>query len=197
MSAVLCARSLGKRYGRRWALNECDLEIPAGHVVGLVGPNGAGKTTLLHLAVGLLTPSAGSIDVLGEPAERRPGPAGPRRLRRPGHADVRTADGGRPPRLRRAHEPGLGREAGTPAPRRPRPRPGAASRHAVGRPAGPARTDPRRGEASRVPGPRRAGGEPRPVGPAGVPPEPDGGRRRPRGQRRAVVAPRRRPRAGM
>ncbi|HWF14792.1 MAG TPA: ABC transporter ATP-binding protein [Acidimicrobiales bacterium] len=65
MSAVLNAHRLGKRYGRRWALNECDLEIPAGHVVGLVGPNGAGKTTLLHLAVGLLTPTAGTIDVLG------------------------------------------------------------------------------------------------------------------------------------
>ncbi len=65
MSSVLSARGLGKRYGRRWALNDCDLEIPAGHVVGLVGPNGAGKTTLLHLAVGLLTPSAGSIEVLG------------------------------------------------------------------------------------------------------------------------------------
>jgi ABC-2 type transport system ATP-binding protein len=57
---------LGKRYGRKWALNDCDLDIPSGHVVGLVGPNGAGKTTLLHLAVGLLTPSAGSIDVLGQ-----------------------------------------------------------------------------------------------------------------------------------
>jgi ABC-2 type transport system ATP-binding protein len=33
--------------------------------VGLVGPNGAGKTTLLHLAVGLLSPTAGSIEVLG------------------------------------------------------------------------------------------------------------------------------------
>ncbi len=65
MSAVLCASGLGKRYGRRWALNECDLEVPAGHVVGLVGPNGAGKTTLLHLAVGLLTPTAGKIEVLG------------------------------------------------------------------------------------------------------------------------------------
>jgi len=65
VSQVLCAHGLGKRYGRRWALNDCDLEIPSGHVVGLVGPNGAGKTTLLHLAVGLLTPSAGSIDVLG------------------------------------------------------------------------------------------------------------------------------------
>ncbi|HXN61516.1 MAG TPA: ABC transporter ATP-binding protein [Acidimicrobiales bacterium] len=65
MSAVLSARGLGKRYGRRWALSDCDLEVPAGHVVGLVGPNGAGKTTLLHLGVGLLAPSAGSIEVLG------------------------------------------------------------------------------------------------------------------------------------
>ncbi len=64
--AVLNAQRLGKRYGRRWALDQCDLDIPAGHVVGLVGPNGAGKTTLLHLAVGLLAPSAGSIEVLGQ-----------------------------------------------------------------------------------------------------------------------------------
>jgi ABC-2 type transport system ATP-binding protein len=56
---------LGKRYGRKWALDQCDLDVPSGHVVGLVGPNGAGKTTLIHLAVGLLTPSAGTIEVLG------------------------------------------------------------------------------------------------------------------------------------
>ncbi|MFD0852314.1 ATP-binding cassette domain-containing protein, partial [Actinomadura adrarensis] len=62
---VLEARGLGKRYGKRWALADCELEIPAGHVVGLVGPNGAGKTTLLSLAVGQLRPSAGSIRVLG------------------------------------------------------------------------------------------------------------------------------------
>jgi ABC-2 type transport system ATP-binding protein len=65
MSAVLEATGLGKRYGRRWALADCSLEIPAGRVVGLVGPNGAGKSTLLQLAVGLLSPSAGSITVLG------------------------------------------------------------------------------------------------------------------------------------
>lgn len=56
---------LGKRYGRRWALTDCTLSIPSGRVVGLVGPNGAGKTTLLNLAVGLLSPTAGSIEVLG------------------------------------------------------------------------------------------------------------------------------------
>src|ERR1700729_3975201 len=49
---VLEASGLGKRYGRTWALHECTLAIPAGHVAALVGPNGAGKTTLLNLAVG-------------------------------------------------------------------------------------------------------------------------------------------------
>jgi ABC-2 type transport system ATP-binding protein len=73
MSGVIEACGLGKRYGRRrWALRDCDLDIPAGRVVGLVGPNGAGKSTLLNLAVGLLTPTAGKIAVFGRPAE---GPA--------------------------------------------------------------------------------------------------------------------------
>jgi ABC-2 type transport system ATP-binding protein len=66
VSVALATSSLGRRYGRRWALADCTLEVPAGHVVGLVGPNGAGKTTLLHLAVGLIEPSAGSVTVLGE-----------------------------------------------------------------------------------------------------------------------------------
>ena len=65
MTAVVETAGLGKRYGRRWALQECALSIPAGHVTGLVGPNGAGKTTLLNLAVGLLQPTAGTISVLG------------------------------------------------------------------------------------------------------------------------------------
>jgi ABC-2 type transport system ATP-binding protein len=63
--AAIEASGLGKRYGRRWALSDCTLTIPAGQVVGLVGPNGAGKTTLLGLAAGLLTPTAGTISVLG------------------------------------------------------------------------------------------------------------------------------------
>jgi ABC-2 type transport system ATP-binding protein len=55
------------------------LSLPAGRVVGLVGPNGAGKSTLLNLAVGLLTASAGRIEVLGaHPA------AGPSQLARVG-----------------------------------------------------------------------------------------------------------------
>jgi ABC-2 type transport system ATP-binding protein len=66
MNAVIEASGLGKRYGRRRALTDCTLAVPAGHVTGLVGPNGAGKTTLLQLAAGLLEPDSGTISVLGE-----------------------------------------------------------------------------------------------------------------------------------
>lgn len=66
---VLETRGLGKRYRKRRALSDCTLNVPSGHVTGLVGPNGAGKTTLLNLAVGLLAPTAGTALVLGgEPA---------------------------------------------------------------------------------------------------------------------------------
>jgi ABC-2 type transport system ATP-binding protein len=90
MTAVVSAHGLGKRYGRRWALSDCTLEVPAGRVVGLVGPNGAGKTTLLHLAVGLLTPTCGAIEVLGG----RPA-AGPAQLAKVGFVaqDVPTYAG--------------------------------------------------------------------------------------------------------
>ncbi|WP_410816621.1 ABC transporter ATP-binding protein [Micromonospora sp. 050-3] len=65
MTSALITDCLTKRYGRRSALKDCTLDIPAGHVVGLVGPNGAGKSTLLQLACGLLDPTAGRIEVLG------------------------------------------------------------------------------------------------------------------------------------
>jgi len=62
---VIEATGLGKRYGNSWALRDCSLAVPDGHEVALVGPNGAGKTTLLNLAVGLTTPTAGAVAVLG------------------------------------------------------------------------------------------------------------------------------------
>jgi ABC-2 type transport system ATP-binding protein len=70
VTAALEATHLGKRYGGTWALRDCTLAIPTGHVVGLVGPNGSGKSTLLNLAAGLLAPSAGGLDVLGAPPAR-------------------------------------------------------------------------------------------------------------------------------
>jgi ABC-2 type transport system ATP-binding protein len=73
MSSAIQTQGLSKRYGSKDALAECTLDIPAGRVVGLVGPNGAGKSTLLNLAVGMLQPTSGTIEVLGgRPAE---GPA--------------------------------------------------------------------------------------------------------------------------
>jgi ABC-2 type transport system ATP-binding protein len=80
MTAIVEAHALGKRYGTRHALSECTLNIPPGHVVALVGPNGAGKSTLLKLACGLLTPTSGSITVLGG----RPG-AGPEQIAKVGY----------------------------------------------------------------------------------------------------------------
>jgi ABC-2 type transport system ATP-binding protein len=62
---VIETTGLGKRYGRTWALNDCSLAIPAGHVTALVGHNGAGKTTLLHLSLGLVPPTTGTAAVLG------------------------------------------------------------------------------------------------------------------------------------
>jgi len=62
---VIETRALAKRYRRTWALRDCTLAIPGGHIVALVGPNGAGKTTLLTMAVGLTRPTAGTLAVLG------------------------------------------------------------------------------------------------------------------------------------
>lgn len=80
MTAVIETAGLGKRYRKLWALTDCTLSIPAGHVVGLVGPNGAGKTTLVSLAMGMLAPTTGTIEVLGG----RPG-ACPAQLSRVGY----------------------------------------------------------------------------------------------------------------
>jgi ABC-2 type transport system ATP-binding protein len=88
---VVEASGLGKRYGSTWALRECTLEAPAGHMAALAGPNGAGQSTLLNLAVGLAAPSAGTVTVLGGP--RVAGRAGRDRVRRPGHAAVQEPVG--------------------------------------------------------------------------------------------------------
>jgi ABC-2 type transport system ATP-binding protein len=64
-TVAIDARGLGKRYGHRWALTDCTLTVPAGHVAGLVGENGAGKTTLISLATGMLAPTTGTVEVLG------------------------------------------------------------------------------------------------------------------------------------
>jgi ABC-2 type transport system ATP-binding protein len=71
-SFVVETQSFGKRYGKTWALQECSIQVPEGHISALVGPNGSGKTTLLRLLLGLSSPSAGEAVVLGgRPAQNR------------------------------------------------------------------------------------------------------------------------------
>ncbi len=64
MDAIIHAQKIHKTYGKKIALDNVDLQIPAGRIVGLIGPNGAGKTTLLKGILGLAT-VAGDLRVLG------------------------------------------------------------------------------------------------------------------------------------
>ena len=63
--AILTCKGLSKRFGSTQALDQVDLSIEPGRIVGLLGPNGSGKTTLIKLANGLLTPSEGELRVCG------------------------------------------------------------------------------------------------------------------------------------
>ena len=66
MSELLSCEALTKCYQKdKTALENVDLHIGFGRIVGLLGPNGSGKTTLIKLANGLLQPSAGSIRIAG------------------------------------------------------------------------------------------------------------------------------------
>jgi ABC-2 type transport system ATP-binding protein len=62
----LRAKGLGRSYDGYIALGSFTVEIEAGELVALIGPNGAGKTTFLNLVAGLLEPTAGKIEVVGE-----------------------------------------------------------------------------------------------------------------------------------
>ena len=70
--AAIEVRNVSRWYGDVVAVNDVSCSIGPG-VTGLLGPNGAGKSTLLHVMSGFLRPSAGSVEVLGEPAWRNPG----------------------------------------------------------------------------------------------------------------------------
>jgi ABC-2 type transport system ATP-binding protein len=61
---ALTVRALGKRFGRRIALCEVDLDVQPGEIVAVIGPNGAGKTTLLSIVAGVQAPSEGHVDRL-------------------------------------------------------------------------------------------------------------------------------------
>ncbi len=65
MEALAVMQGLTKVYGNTLAVNNLNLTIPRGKIIGLLGPNGSGKTTLIKMINGLLTPTAGSILING------------------------------------------------------------------------------------------------------------------------------------
>jgi ABC-2 type transport system ATP-binding protein len=70
-------RNLRKVYGRTVAVDHVDLDVPVGSVLGMLGPNGSGKTTTIRMLLGLVTPTAGAVELLGHQLPGRLGYALP------------------------------------------------------------------------------------------------------------------------
>ncbi|WP_334170692.1 ABC transporter ATP-binding protein [Sinomonas sp.] len=124
MTAELAVRTSGltKRFGRQTAVDHLDLAVPLGAVFGFLGPNGSGKTTTIRMLLGLVSPSEGSAEVLGEEMPGRlanvlprvgalvEGPAfypflsGEDNLRRLDTADLKSPAATQPARVSRALE---------------------------------------------------------------------------------------------
>ncbi|GAA3691245.1 ABC transporter ATP-binding protein [Microlunatus aurantiacus] len=66
-SAPVRTRGLTKRFGHQIAVDDVDLVVPAGAVYGFLGPNGSGKTTTIRMLLGLISPTSGTVDLLGAP----------------------------------------------------------------------------------------------------------------------------------
>jgi ABC-type multidrug transport system ATPase subunit len=66
-SAPVLTSGLTKRFRRQIAVHDIDLEVPRGAVYGFLGPNGSGKTTTIRMLIGLISPTAGEVSLLGRP----------------------------------------------------------------------------------------------------------------------------------
>jgi len=70
-TVVLQTHGLAKRYRRRWAVRNLDLNVRRGEVFGFLGPNGAGKSTTIRMLLSLVRPTEGRVELFGKPLTRR------------------------------------------------------------------------------------------------------------------------------
>jgi ABC-type multidrug transport system ATPase subunit len=68
---MIVTRSLTKRYGSLVAVDQVDLDVREGDRYGFLGPNGSGKTTVIRMLLGLVYPTSGEIEILGQPMPGR------------------------------------------------------------------------------------------------------------------------------
>jgi len=69
---AITTRNLTRHFGDFVAVDGIDFEVRRGEIFGFLGPNGAGKTTTIRMMLGLLSPTAGTVNVLGEPMDEHP-----------------------------------------------------------------------------------------------------------------------------
>jgi ABC-2 type transport system ATP-binding protein len=69
-SPALKAKSLSKAYGSRLAVDRLDLDVERAELFGFLGPNGAGKTTTIRMALGLIAPTQGAVEIFGQDVQR-------------------------------------------------------------------------------------------------------------------------------
>jgi ABC-2 type transport system ATP-binding protein len=65
-AVVVRLKDLSKRYGQRLAVDHLSLDVQRGEIYGFLGPNGAGKTTTIRMLLGLIAPTGGAVELLGE-----------------------------------------------------------------------------------------------------------------------------------
>lgn len=65
LDAAVSTQQLSKKFGKRMVVDAIDLRVPRGSVFGFLGPNGSGKTTTIRMLLGLISPTAGSVTLLG------------------------------------------------------------------------------------------------------------------------------------
>ena len=75
---VIATQGLTKRYGSLVAVDDLHLDVRAGDVYGFLGANGSGKTTTVRMLLGLVLPTSGSVELLGQPMPRAAGRVLPR-----------------------------------------------------------------------------------------------------------------------